>query len=244
MLTLPLRSSALAGSVLLFATACSDATAPEDALLDAPGISEAKRRDGPKPDPDPTPDPGADTEPPSAPVVTVTAFGPTYVSLAWSSTDNSGMTLVYSVAIDGAAKPTSSWTSTTFNLLDPETSYTFTVRARDGHLNWSPVTTVVVTTPAVDPNDVTPPTTPAPVWADGYGDLEMQVFWQASTDDATDQVAILYEIFVNGVHENSSVGQAHTPSAYGVSGENVVTVEAIDEAGNRSEAGMTTIVLP
>jgi hypothetical protein len=34
-----------------------------------------------------------------------------------------------------------------------------------------------------------------------------------------------------------------TPSAYGVSGHNVVTVIAIDEAGNRSVAGTTTIDL-
>jgi hypothetical protein len=35
-----------------------------------------------------------------------------------------------------------------------------------------------------------------------------------------------------------------TPSAYGVPGENIVTVIAIDEAGNRSVAGQTTIILP
>jgi hypothetical protein len=35
-----------------------------------------------------------------------------------------------------------------------------------------------------------------------------------------------------------------TPTAYGVVGENEVTVVAIDEAGNRSVAGRTTIVLP
>ena len=231
-----LLSSALAGSVLLLANAGSVASYAADS-------AERKR---PKLDAgtDPSPKPAPDTEAPTAPVVNVTALGPTYASLSWFSTDNSGWTLVYQVAINGVAKPTSSMTSQTFQLLDPETGYTFTVRARDNFLNWSPVTTVVVTTPAVDPNDVTPPTTPEPVWAYGYGDLEMQVFWQASTDDATAQVAILYEIFVNGVHENSSVGTAHTPSAYGVEGENVVTVVAIDEAGNRSEAGMTTIHLP
>ena len=235
--TQPLRSCTLAASVLL--VACTAPTADE--------FSERKR---PKPDagsqpaPDASANPGPDTEAPTAPVVTVTAFGPTYVSLSWSSTDNSTATLVYQVTIDGVAKPTSSMTSQTFQLLKPETTYTFTVRARDGYLNWSPVTTVVVTTPAVDPNDVTPPTTPASVWADGYGDLEMQVHWSPSTDNSTAQVAILYFIYVNGVHENTSVGRPSTPSAYGVSGENVVTVIAIDEAGNRSGAGMTTITLP
>ena len=235
-----LLSCALAGSLVLYASACTD-------LTDTTQSAERKR---PKPDagtdpaPDPGPNPAPDTEAPSAPIVNVTAFGPTYVSLAWSSTDNRDSILVYQVTINGVAKPAGSMTSQTFQLLRPETAYTFTVRARDNHLNWSAVTTLVVTTPAVDPNDVTPPTTPANVWADSYGDLEMQVFWTQSTDNATDQIAILYEIFVNGVHENSAVGKGHTPSAYGVHGENLVTVVAIDEAGNRSGAGSFTIHIP
>jgi hypothetical protein len=49
---------------------------------------------------------------------------------------------------------------------------------------------------------------------------------------------------VNGVLENTAIRKNMTPSAYGVSGENVVTVIAIDEAGNKSIAGRTTIVLP
>lgn len=78
----------------------------------------------------------------------------------------------------------------------------------------------------------------------GYGDLEMQVWWTASTDAVTPQHVIVYEIYVNGVHENTAVGKNMTPSAYGVVGENEVTVIAIDEVGNRSIAGRTTIVLP
>jgi hypothetical protein len=54
---------------------------------------------------------------------------------------------------------------------------------------------------------------------------------------------IVYEIFVNGVHENTAIGKNMTPSAYGVLGDNEVTVIAIDEAGNRSTAGRTTIFI-
>jgi hypothetical protein len=82
------------------------------------------------------------------------------------------------------------------------------------------------------------------VQAFGYGDLEMQVWWTASTDAVTPQNVIVYEIYVNGVLENTAIGKNMTPSAYGVSGNNEVTVVAIDEAGNRSMAGRTTIVLP
>jgi hypothetical protein len=48
---------------------------------------------------------------------------------------------------------------------------------------------------------------------------------------------------VNGVHENSAIGTTQT-TGYGVRGENIITVIAIDEAGNRSVAGTTTIFIP
>ncbi len=71
----------------------------------------------------------------------------------------------------------------------------------------------------------------------------MQVWWGESTDNVTPQKVILYEIYVNGVHENSVIGTIQAV-VYGVVGENVVTVVAIDEAGNRSTAGRTTTFIP
>ena len=103
---------------------------------------------------------------------------------------------------------------------------------------------LVVTTKPNDGSDVTPPTQPSSMQAFGYGDLEMQVWWTASTDAVTPQNVIVYEIYVNGVHENTAVGTNMTASAYGVVGENEITVIAIDEAGNRSIAGTTTLFLP
>ena len=72
----------------------------------------------------------------------------------------------------------------------------------------------------------------------------MQVWWTASTDAVTPQNVIVYELYVNGVHENTAIGTSMTPSAYGVHGDNVITVIAIDEAGNRSVAGRTTLFIP
>ena len=74
-------------------------------------------------------------------------------------------------------------------------------------------------------------------------DVGRELSWGASTDNVTPQKVILYEIYVNGVHENSAIGKTQA-NAYGVSGENVITVIAIDEAGNRSTAGRTTIFIP
>jgi hypothetical protein len=195
-----------------------------------------------------------DTQAPTVPAFTVTSVGTGYITLTWSSTDDSPF-ISYQVTKDGVKITSggSTWvseTSRTFTQLQPGTTYTFTAQARDSYVNVSSGNLSAVsapfsvTTKVNDGSDVTPPTQPSNVQAFGYGDLEMQVWWTASTDNVTPQNVIVYEIYVNGVHENTAIGTNMTPSAYGVSGENVVTVIAVDEVGNRSIAGRTTIVLP
>jgi hypothetical protein len=191
-----------------------------------------------------------DTQAPTVPTFSVTSRGTRHISLAWSSTDDSPF-ISYVVTKDGV-KISNGWiseTSTTFTLLQPGTTYTFTAQARDRYVNVSGGNVSAVSggfsvaTKVNDGSDVTAPTQPSSVQAFSYGDLEMQVWWTASTDDVTPQNVIVYEIYVNGVHENTAIGKNMTPSAYGVPGENEITVIAIDEAGNRSVAGKTTIFL-
>jgi len=235
-------SYVLAGLILFAAAACerdaSSITSPQTASL-------ARK----------PPAPPADTTPPTVPVLTATSVGTRYITLAWHSTDNASQYISYRVTKDGVPITSSGFTwvsetSRTFTLLEPGTTYTFTAQARDSYVNvntgnLSAVSApFTVTTLANDGSDVTAPTQPSNVQAFGYGDLEMQVWWGASTDNVTPGNVIVYEIYVNGVHENTAIGTNMTPSAYGVSGHNVVTVIAIDEAGNRSTAGTTTIDLP
>jgi hypothetical protein len=195
-----------------------------------------------------------DTQAPTVPTLTVTSVGTRHIALAWSSTDDSPF-ISYQVTKDGVKISSSglTWVSETsriFTLLQPGTTYTFTAQARDRYVNVAGGNLSAVSPPfsvatkVNDGSDVTPPSQPSSVQAFGYGDLEMQVWWTASTDAVTPQSVIVYEIYVNGVHENTAIGKNMTPSAYGVPGENVVTVIAIDEAGNRSTAGRTTIFLP
>ena len=192
-----------------------------------------------------------DNTAPTVPTFSVTSVGTRHISLTWTSTDDSPW-ISYIVTKDGV-RISSGWisaTSRTFTLLQPATTYTFTAQARDyfenvAGGNVSAVSAPFsVTTKANDGTDVTAPTAPASVWADLYdGSTEIQVSWAASTDDVTPRNVIIYEMYVNGVHENTAIGTTQT-TGYGVRGENVITVIAIDEAGNRSTAGTTTLFIP
>ena len=192
-----------------------------------------------------------DNQAPTVPTFAVTSVGTRHISLAWSSTDDSPW-ISYVVTRDGV-RISSGWisaTSRTFTLLQPGTTYTFTAQARDyfenvAGGNVSAVSAPFsVTTKHDDGSDVTPPTQPSPVWADLYdGSTEIQVSWGASTDAVTPGNVIVYEVYVNGVHENTAIGTTQT-TGYGVLGENVITVIAIDEAGNRSTAGTTRLTIP
>jgi len=192
-----------------------------------------------------------DTQAPTVPTFSVTSVGTRHISLTWSSTDDSPW-ISYIVTRDGV-RISSGWisaTSRTFTLLQPGTTYTFTAQARDYFENVPGGNVSAVSPPfsvatrVDDGSDVTPPTEPSSVWADLYdGSTEIQVMWGASTDAVTPGNVIIYEMYVNGVHENTAIGKTQT-TGYGVRGDNVITVIAIDEAGNRSTAGRTTLFIP
>jgi hypothetical protein len=177
----------------------------------------------------------ADTVPPTTPLVSVTGVGPTHVALMWSATDN-GPNIWYHVRLNGTQVMTATQnTSQIFPLLAPEATYTFTVQARDFSNNLSPESEPVeATTPAPNPNDVTPPTTPA--LGTGYiSGCEVQLQWTESTDDFDPQFAIEYEIYLNGVHVDSTTLRFTNRVVYAdQNGVNTFAVAAVDSAGNRS----------
>jgi chitodextrinase len=177
-----------------------------------------------------------DFAPPSKPTVTVTDVGATHVSLDWSSVDD-GPNIWYQVERDGLTLiGADKRTSATFGILEPETTYTFVVRARDWGGNVSPPSDpVAVTTEARDPTDVTPPTTPGNFRATfAASDGETWLAWEASTDDRTPQHVIEYRIFVNGVLDNRGAGGTWD-IVYGPPlSFNTYSIVAVDASANQS----------
>ena len=180
-----------------------------------------------------------DTTPPSPPgdlsVGTVTA---SEVSLSWdASTDNSGIIDLYQVAVSPAAGNVvfTGATSATVVGLAPQTTYTFTVRARDAGWNFSqPSDAVSATTEAS--TDTTPPTAPTGLQIGHSHSCEIVVRWTQSTDNKDPQSAIRYELFDNGIFDPNFAFVIGTGrwTSYGFEGSNTWVLYAIDSAGNRS----------
>src|SRR5512134_366290 len=108
-----------------------------------------------------SPPPASDTTPPSTPTSVVgTATSATEVHLQWTaSSDDASGVAGYRVYRDGASEPIATVPGTSFDdaTLQPETQYSYTVRAFDGAqpANVSEASSpVTVTTPAGDPDDL------------------------------------------------------------------------------------------
>ena len=185
-----------------------------------------------------------DTTPPAKPAVAVTDVGPTHVSLSWSSTED-GPNVYFTVFMNGnPISQATQDTSGTFGALEPETTYTFTIRASDFGGNVSPLSDpIAVTTEPRDTSDTTPPTMPGNLRTNGmqFGDGETWLFWDQSTDNQTAQSVIEYKVYVNGAYDHSIVGHDSTILYGNPNAVNTYTVIAVDAAGNESLPATITV---
>jgi hypothetical protein len=181
------------------------------------------------------------TPPWTAPVVSVGEVGANYAHLSWTRAEDDGpYHYSYELWIDGSLLYRSNFprdvTSTILRFLEPATTYAVQIRTIDFGGNPSPMSApVAVTTPPANPNDTTPPTVPAPIFADSWGDLEMSLSWGQSTDDFDASANIRYDVYVNGRFEDVVFGSGRPRVIYGTGfGENIIEVFATDTAGNTS----------
>ncbi|MEX2282035.1 MAG: fibronectin type III domain-containing protein [Gemmatimonadota bacterium] len=190
-----------------------------------------------------------DVAAPTKPVMGVLDVGPTHASLNWSSSDD-GSFIWYTIFIDGEPVLTVNSKSATFvcakvlvptgcTPLDQETTYTFTVQARDIDGNLSSFSDPIVVTTDHAPDDHIPPTQPTNLTAEDNGG-HIIVSWTPSTDDVAAQSFIRYDVYVNGELRAVVVGQsiAEVEADLGI---NDISVIAIDTADNESSPGTTTL---
>jgi hypothetical protein len=191
--------------------------------------------------------PPPDTTAPTPPVVSLVGVNPTEVSLEWPASTDDGPYLFYQVFVNGS--PNVDVRQKQFAVvhgLTPETTYAITVKARDlyGPPNVSaPSNIVTVTTSAVSATDTEPPSSPQNLhgWDAGDGAREINLFWTESFDNQTPQASIAYEVYLNGVLDHTTSGaRAILYATQG--GENIFTVIAVDDAGNRSAPASITVV--
>ena len=184
---------------------------------------------------------GSDIAPPTAPTnLAASGTTSTGTTLNWTaSTDNVGVT-GYTILQNGSSIGTTNG-ATTFNVtgLFQNTSYAFTVTARDAAGNISPASnTANVTTQAGADNQ--PPTAPSNLAANGTTTTTTNLSWAASTDN----VGVTgYTILQNG----TSIGTTTGALTFNVTGltqntSYAFTVTARDAAGNISPVSNTANV--
>jgi chitodextrinase len=178
-----------------------------------------------------------DTIAPTSPVVSLVGVNPTEVKLQWTASTDDGHHILYDVFINGSPSGVETWNVLTAVVhgLTPETTYEFTVQARDlygGNVS-APSNVLTVTTPAVSATDTEPPSAPGCCWGGDVGGLELNVSWAQSFDNQTAQASIAYEVYLNDVwQETTSADRAVIYTTQ--TGDNRVTIIAVDDAGNRS----------
>ncbi len=187
----------------------------------------------------------SDTTPPTQPTnLSGVAASDSQINLSWSaSTDNVAVT-GYEVWRDGASIDTVAGTSYSDTGLMPSTSYTYTVLARDVAGNESvPSDPESVTTLA--PADTQPPTTPTGLQGNAVSTTQIDLTWNASTDD----VGVTgYEVRRDGTPITTVTGTAYSDTGLTVNTSYSYTVVARDAAGNESAesaaASVSTLPAP
>jgi len=176
----------------------------------------------------------SDTSPPTAPAnLTATAVSSSQVNLAWSaSTDNVGVT-GYKVYRNGALLASTTGTSYSDTTTAAGTTYSYTVYAYDAAGNVSPASnTATATTPSQA--DTQPPSTPIGVTATAASASQVNVAWNASTDN----VGVAgYTVYRNGaaIATAGPSATAYSDTTVAPSTTYTYTVDAFDAAANHSQ---------
>ncbi|MED5018526.1 glycosyl hydrolase family 18 protein [Paenibacillus chibensis] len=179
-----------------------------------------------------------DTEPPTAPSnVSVVSKSSTSVALSWTaSTDNVGVT-GYTVYY-GTQSMNVSGTSAAITGLSPDTSYVFTIKAKDakGNLSAASAPLTVKTDPA-GTVDQTPPTAPGNLQVTAKTANSVTLSWTASTDN----VGVTGYTVSYGAASLNVTGTTATVTGLTANTSYSFTVTAKDVAGNVSPGAAVSV---
>lgn len=171
----------------------------------------------------------SDTQAPSVPMNLVTSnITTSSIQLSWdASTDNTVVTS-YDVYVDGSLLTSTVETNYTITDLASNTSFSFTVAARDAANNVSNQSNAIIGTTL---EDTQAPTVPMNVIVSNETDVSFKLTWDASADDTG---VIGYDILLDGNLNASSTENTYTVNGLVASTTYSVTVLAKDAAGNKS----------
>ncbi|ULL16622.1 hypothetical protein DVH26_20550 [Paenibacillus sp. H1-7] len=185
-----------------------------------------------------------DTGAPTVPAnVKAVAASSSQIILSWAESTDDRIVRNYNIYRNGTLVGTSTTTSFTDKGLNTETAYSYTVKAKDAAGNLSAASsTVSATTWDLNRRDTEAPTAPTNLKAAVPSNMQIDLSWNASTDDV---FVAGYEIYRN----LTKIATVDTTSFSdnGLTGGTTYNyeVKAIDLAGNLSAAGTisaTTLV--
>lgn len=165
-----------------------------------------------------------------------TALSASEVQLVWdASTDNIAV-VDYVVRRDGDVVGTVTSTSFTDSGLSADTSYAYTVTARDAAGNVSPDAAVSVTTQPG--SDAEAPSTPANLTGVAASGSQVNLSWDASVDNVG---VVEYRISRDGVRIATVAETSYSDTGLVPGTSYLYTVVAADAAGNASGAASVTV---
>jgi hypothetical protein len=176
-----------------------------------------------------------DTTPPSpAPVVSLQNAWPTRIMVSWTLARDELTQTWHDLYIDGVVHFEAFLTPWTIFYLDPESTHTFQVKARDYFGNTVESNVLTVTTPPKTDNNA--PTAPTNLqFSSETAPPELWLTWNQSSDDTDSASLILYETYLNGVLvPDGGVGGTNTIAYCRDIGPTTVVLRAVDTSGNRS----------
>ncbi len=180
------------------------------------------------------PEPAPDTTAPSVPRgVAAEARSDTRIDVNWDPSTDDGAVDGYRLFRDGRQIADLARTDFSDTGLTPATTYGYTVAAYDtvGNVSAESEPATATTDAPPPPPDTTPPTVPGSVTATAVSSAEIDVAWDAATDDG--EVAG-YVVYREGSEVADVVGTDHRDTGLEASTPYRYTVAAYDTAGNRS----------